>query len=132
MKGRPPSSRGGYAPKSAPRLPLIRLQNASKTLQDISSIPTQVMIAAVSLRFSVSHPILISPPRHTNSKTRWQFEVTARKSQNILGHPWTRAPWSRSRKCKCWDEFRGVILWLVWRRFGPEFKPIAAPFQPNS
>ena len=23
-------------------------------------------------------------------------------------------------------------MWLVWRRFGPEFKPTAAPFQPNS
>ena len=127
----PEFSRGSRSQERAKIAP-IRLQNASKTLQDISSIPTQVMIAAVSLRFSVSHPILISPPRHTNSKTRWQFEVTARKSQNILGHPWTRAPWRRSRKCKCWDEFRGVILWLVWRRFGPEFKPTAAPFQPNS
>ena len=102
----PEFSRGSRSQERAKIAP-IRLQNASKTLQDISSIPTQVMIAAVSLRFSVSHPILISPPRHTNSKTRWQFEVTARKSQNILGHPWTRAPWRRSRKCKCWDEFRG-------------------------
>ena len=64
----PRRSRSQERAKIAP----IRLQNASKTLQDICSIPTQVMIAAVSLRFSVSHPILISPPRHTNSKTRWQ------------------------------------------------------------
>ena len=54
----PEFSRGSRSQERAKIAP-IRLQNASKTLQDISSIPTQVMIAAVSLRFSVSHPILI-------------------------------------------------------------------------
>ena len=72
-EGKTPEFPRGSRSQERAKIAPIRLQHASKTPQDISSIPMQVMIAAVSLRFSVSHPILISPPRHTNSKTRWQF-----------------------------------------------------------